>query len=353
MKTSQTDPNWTSGNPLKTTWTYDDFARRTSEVRPDGTSTIWSYAVCSTNGCINNNNEMTVTATVYDSGGGTQSVQNTYLDVIDRPLVTSRTMLSGSYDRNEVRYDNLGRVVKQSMPCVWTAPSTSCTYWTTNTYDVIDRLLTSQRPISATNGNPQTTTYGYEGRTSTVQDALVNTTTKINLVTGPMAQSKDATGYYQMFTYDEFGSLTAVTDSASNALFGATYAYGISAFQTSSKDMDLGPRAYTIDPLGEVTAYSDNKSQSFSQTYDLLSRPLIRTEPDTTTTWTWGSTAASYNIGRLQSVSTLGPDGGTYSESYAFSHRNRGRYRIIGWRRDHSLPRCECESDCPGHVSIQ
>jgi len=164
--------------------------------------------------------------------------------------------------------------------------------------------------------------YGYSGRTTTVQDALGNTTTKISLVTGALARSQDAKGYYQNFTYDAFGSLTAVTDSASNALFSASYAYGLKAFQTASTDMDLGARSYTVDALGEVTGYSDANNHNFSQSYDGLSRPLVRTEPDLTTTWTWGTTAASYNIGKLQSVTATGSNG-TYGESYGYDNYTR------------------------------
>jgi YD repeat-containing protein len=91
-------------------------------------------------------------------------------------------------------------------------------------------------------------------------------------------------------------------------------------------DMDLGARSYTIDALGEVTAYSDAKGQSFSQTYDALSRPLIRTDlvggPDLVTTWTWGSSAASFNIGKLQSVTATGSNG-SYAESYGFDNLTR------------------------------
>src|SRR5580692_11669963 len=110
---------------------------------------------------------MTVTATVLNVGGTTQSATNTYLDSVDRTLVTSSTMLNGAFDRNEVQYNSLGLVAQRGAPCTFV----SCTnYWTTYSYDVLNRLTQSQRPISATNGNLQTTTYGYQGRTTTVTD---------------------------------------------------------------------------------------------------------------------------------------------------------------------------------------
>jgi len=113
-----------------------------------------------------------------------------------------------------------------------------------------------------------------------------------------------------------------VADKNSNILFTANYVYGVSAFQTSSTDADLGVRMYTHDALGEVTAYSDANSQSFSVTYDKLSRPLVRTEPDLTTAYTWGNTASLYNIGKLQSVTAAGSVG-TYTDAYSYDSKTR------------------------------
>jgi len=101
-----------------------------------------------------------------------------------------------------------------------------------------------------------------------------------------------------------------------------TYAYGVKAFRTTLADMDLGSRSYTHDALGEVTAYSDGKGQNFSAIFDALSRMTSRTEPDLTTTWAWGNTAASFNIGKLASVSSTA-SGGTYSEAYTYDSVGR------------------------------
>jgi RHS repeat-associated protein len=185
-----------------------------------------------------------------------------------------------------------------------------------------------QQPISATNNSPKTTYYGYAGRTSTVQDFQGHTTTKISQVTGKLGRTIDAYGYYVNLTYDAAGSLLSATDSASNTLMSATYAYGIKPFQTYFSDMDLGTRTYTVDPLGEVTAYTDSNGNSFSTTYDALSRPHIRTEPDLTTTWTWGNSAGSYNIGKLQQV-TAASSLGTYQESYTFDNLTRPLTTVI------------------------
>ena len=40
------------GNGLVTSWQYDDFGRRISEARPDGTSTTWTFDSCATQNCM-------------------------------------------------------------------------------------------------------------------------------------------------------------------------------------------------------------------------------------------------------------------------------------------------------------
>ena len=324
-------------NGIVVSWQYDNFARKIQENRPNGTSTTWAYNACATAGCVNTNNQMTIVQTQVNSGGATLRIDNTYLDALDRTLVESGQMLSGAYDRREVQYDNLGNTHLTGAPCTFTGCTT---LWTTNTYDSLHRLTSSVRPLSGTVSTPQTTQIQYAGRTTTVTDPLLHKTVKISLPTGLLARSADDNGYYQKFTYDAFGSLLSVVDNASpaNSLFSATYNYGISAFQVTTTDADLGARSNTYDALGELTQYIDAnakaKGQSVSFTYDALSRPKTRTEPDLTTSWTWGSSAALFNIGRLQSVSSSNT--ATYSESYTYDSKTRLSTQTISIPADNS-----------------
>ena len=315
FRTSLTDPNVVTAS-----WQYDPFGRRTREDRPDGTATTWSYADCS-GSCVNTAQKMTVTETVLNVGGSTQTDRFIYLNRYDRPLVTRERLLDGNYDRNEIQYDSRGRISAQTAPCSWT----SCaTFWTTTSYDVLSRPTQAQRPISATNSTLQTSTMQYAGRFVTTTDPQLKQSTKLISVAGTMLRSQDHNGYYQDFTYDPFGSLLSVTDSLSSSLFSATYDYGIDAFQRTSTDTDLGARSNNYNALGELTSYSDAKGQSFSVTYDALSRPLVRTEPDLTTTFTYGNSSAAHNIGALQSVTA-----GSYAESFAYDGIGRPASRTI------------------------
>jgi RHS repeat-associated protein len=329
LRSSLTDPN-----NVTTSWAYTDgFGRLTQETRPDGTYTQYTYQNCSgTTGCLVGSNGLVVGHTVYNTNASVQSSGTTYFDSVDRPLVSNQVMLSGSFSRNEVRYDSLGRVSQKAFPCTWSSLTTTCSYWTTNGYDVVNRLTQSQRPISSTNSNLQTTTYAYAGRTTTVTDPQSNARVAVADVNGWLRQTKDAMGYNVTLAYDSAGSKTKVTDSLGNTLWTGTYNYGIAAFPATSSDTDMGAWSYTFDALGEEAAWTDAKNQSFSATYDALSRPLTRTEPDLFTQWTWGSSASSHNIGKLQSECTGTGTACTsagYSESESYDSLGRRSQRSI------------------------
>jgi RHS repeat-associated protein len=300
-KSSVIDPN-----NLTTSWAYTDgFGRVTQETRPDGTYTTYSYSNCATtNECLAGSNGLDVAYDVYGTNGTVITFGSSYGDPLERPLVTLKVTLGGWYARTDTRYDSLGRVSETSFPCQYTAFTTACSYWTTNSYDVLNRLTQSQRPISSTNSNLQTTTYAYAGRTTTVTDPQSNARVEVTDVNGWLRETKDPMGYVVTLVYDSAGSKTKVTDSLGNTLWSGTYNYGLASFLATASDNDMGAWSFTRDALGEKTSWTDAKSKSFAETYDALSRPLTRSEPDLFTQWTYGSSASSRNIWKLQSVCT-------------------------------------------------
>ncbi len=66
------------------------------------------------------------------------------------------------------------------------------------------------------------------------------------------------------------------------------------------------------------------KGSRSAAAYDALGRRVSRTEPEGTSTWTWGSSAAARNIGRLQSKAGLG-----YAESLTYDGFGRVSTRTI------------------------
>lgn len=320
----------TNPNNLTTSWTYDAFGRKSKETRPDGTSTTWTWSTC-TSFCGWSNSFYQIAQTAYQTNGSTVIRTDTnFYDPVDRVTETTGPTVTGTTQIVQNLYNSLGLKTQQSLPYI----SGGSAYQQTFSYDVLNRLTAITRPISSTNSNPQSTTYAYAGRKLVVSDPYSHTKTIVNDVNGKLRQTTDALGYKITRAYDAASSLIGVTDSVGNTLLsGVTYQYGIKPFRVADSDADRGAWTYTIDSLGERTGWTDAKGQSFSMTYDALSRPLTRTEPDLFSQWTYGSTPASHNVGQLISEcsNTTGSCGSTpiYTETRAFDSDGRLSTRSI------------------------
>lgn len=290
-------------NGVKTQWFYDSFGRKDKEVRPDGTSTVWSLSTCSPS-CGWSNSQYESTATQYQSNGSTVIRTDTTLyDPIDRVTQTEGPTVSGTNAIVQQKYLPTGVLYQKTFPFL--VGSTS--YDTTYTYDALNRVLDIASPNSATDSTIETIKYSYAGRTTTVTDRKsANTTYLVKDVNGWVRQTTDPLGYSVKTTYDAAGSKTLVTDSVGKTLWESSipgkadcYEYGIAAFLTCATDMSLGAWSYTVDSLGEVTKWTDAKGNTINASYDALSRPLSRSDPDPLVSqWTWGS-PATHNAGLL------------------------------------------------------
>jgi YD repeat-containing protein len=312
----------TDSNNLVTTWQYTDgFGRKTKETRPDKTNTQWVYADCRVPGCLMTQGGVDVQETIYNADNSVQASNIHFFDPEDRWLMSqTQAVANNTYNRQEIRYDSFGHIAQRFMPCSYTAALTPCPYQSTTLYDVRNRPYQMQRPVSQQNPALQTTMISYQGDTTVTTDPQMNASTTVSTPTGMVGQVIGASGYVQTFVHDGFGSLLSVTDNHSATLLSATYDYGIGPFQRDVTDMDLDVstaagqhRHYTYTALGELINWSDAKGQSFSMTYDAVSRPLTRTEPGLSTTWTWGNSPANHNVGQLVSLAA-----GTYADAYTF-----------------------------------
>jgi RHS repeat-associated protein len=311
--TGQTNPNNES-----TTWGYDGFGRESLETRPDLTSTVLSYNDCSSSdGCPLSAHALTLVQTIKNYDGTTQSSGTTYYDSLERLLVSNVPLLSGS-SRRENRYDSLGNIKASYAPCTWAGISSVCPYAATTTFDVLNRPTEVQRPVSETNSMSVPTFFTYQGRSTTITDANGHSRVVVKDVNGRLRVATDSLGYSVTTGYDAAGNRMSVSDSLGNTLWSGSYVYGLQAFLTSSTDPDRGGYTYSVDALGERTGWSDSNHQSFAESYDALSRPLTRAEPDLFTQWIWGNSPASHNVGRLVSACT-GTGGSCNANGYAES----------------------------------
>jgi RHS repeat-associated protein len=300
--TSVTDPN-----SLLTTWQYDGFGRRTREGRPDETATRYTINAC-INGCLNPSNlRMFIAAEELDSSSSVVTTKYYYFDQWDRHSRTAYQLLGGGWAAVNRSFNNRGLVAQTSAPYF----SAGTKYFTTYQYDMRGRATQVSRPTSDSNPALQTTYNYYEGLTTRSVDPLNKQATHVANALGGMARSIDHDGYSQTFSYDAFGNVVQVTDSLSNTLQSNTF--NIRGVRTGQTDMDAGTWSFTPNALGEIVSQTDTKSQSSTFGYDRLGRMYTRTEAEGTSTWTWGTSAAAKNIGRLASMSGPG-----YAEGYVY-----------------------------------
>ncbi|MDH4055663.1 MAG: DUF4329 domain-containing protein [Gammaproteobacteria bacterium] len=319
VQTSTTDPNGHVVSSL-----YDEFGRKTRDTRVDGTYTTYTLTACTSGnsycGTSYSRVKTKLRALAKNTAGTEIRYDDSFVDKMDRPVQSERQTLGGAVSRVRTIYDTLGRVSQQSAPSFAVTPA----YNSTTTYDLLNRPTQISRPIDVGNPALQYTITDYFGLTTTTTDAEGKISTKVSDALGRVYRSIDHAGYYQQFEYDAFGSVRRVSDAAGNNLMQATYAYGIEAHRLSSDDMDMGAWTYSPNALGELVAYTDAKAQNFSATFDQLSRPLTRTEPGASATWTWGTSAAAHNIGALAMISTSG-----HSESFSYDTKGRISQRTI------------------------
>ncbi|MDR2215146.1 MAG: hypothetical protein LBE59_04815, partial [Nevskiaceae bacterium] len=322
---THTDPS----GIVQVTNTFDTFQRLQRSTRADGTHTVYSYTLCgvsAVHACENGDkisdltaiNKLVVVADQRDKNEGLISQQLTYLDQFDRPIVQKGQTLSDDYSRVGRQYDALGRVWRESAPCTDSACNQ---YWTTNTFDPVGRVIEQTRPESQLNETPVRTVIVYDRLMQSITDGEGKLSIQRQDANGRLRRSQDHDGYYQDFFYDAAGSLIQVSDTAKDILFSASYSYGIQAFQDATTDMDLGTWQYRYNSLSERTGWTDAKGQSFSQTYDSISRPLTRSGPNLLAQWHWdGDESTPFTKGRLAGMSSSVP---AYSETYRYDSAGR------------------------------
>ena len=148
----------------------------------------------------------------------------------------------------------------------------------------------------------------------------------------PRLVTEPAPGGTTRFDYDALGNLVRIEDSIGAVSSGT---YDLHGFRTQWRDADAGTWTYSGNSLQELLAWTDANGRAFGASYDLLGRLVTRSEPEGTSRWTWGSSAAGHDIGRLQSKSGLG-----YAESFEYDAAGRVVARNItsdqGYRYDYT-----------------
>jgi len=191
---------------------------------------------------------------------------------LDRPNVLSRL--------KQMR----GERVPQHMGCAPKLMNSSSTFWSTTTYDELNRPRQVVAPQNQNAPTGSTTLYSHNGLSTSITDPRGYSTTKVLTPIGELATVTDAAGSTLSYGYDAFGDLISTTDPARNTI---SVSYDALGRKTGISDPDLGSWSYGYDSLGELITQKDAKAQTITLNYDLLGRPLSRIAPDFSYSWTW------------------------------------------------------------------
>ena len=309
---SSTDPN-----KLTTSWQYDDFGRRVQVTRPDMTSTAWSFESCAAGPCWGASDfRFHVYQTSKGSASEVYDQRELLYDGFDRLRSSQYMRVHGAWVTETIQYDALGRPVVRYQPT--SGASNGHIAWT---YDLLDRV-TAQQLYQSNGALDRKTTISHAGRRVFITDPLGRTRTRIVDVAGRLRRVTDPSpGGTTYYDYDSLGGLARIQDPIGAVSSGT---YNLRGFRTQWSDADRGTWTFGGNSLNELVTWTDARGRSFSANYDALGRQTSRTEPDGISTWSWGSSAAARNIGRLKSVSGYG-----YAESLGYDSVGRIANRSI------------------------
>jgi RHS repeat-associated protein len=304
----------TDANQLVTTFDHDGFGRLTRETRPDGTKTELVYSACNvSNGyCGDARLRYQIEKRELDTTGALIRSSRDFVDALGRTLFQQTPTVSGALSNIAVSYDSQGRAVQRSEPYFTGMP----VYFTTTTYDLVGRPTQELRRISEADSGTQTTQYGYNRLVQTLTDPNGKITTKEVNAIGQVVKMTDPASGITRYEYDQFGNTKKTIDPASNQIVNT---FNLRGFKLTTADPDMGNWTYTYYPTGELWTQTDAKSQVVTLTYDKLSRPLTRVEPEGTTTFVYGSSATAHDIGKLTSVTSPG----AFSQSFTYDSAGR------------------------------
>ncbi len=340
----------TGPNALITSWQYDDFGRKTAEIRADNTRTVWFYCFISgrvsdsnsnTSGCpLPGASEIPADAVhfVHSEPRNTGNAKmgaftRVYSDRLGRTLrsVTeafngaSQPAAPGTLIVQDIAYNAFGARVLETQP-YFLATNSSTTGGNGDMgiartdYDALGRPtdIYVADPVGTQSG----VTFGIYGsrtaaRTSVTYNGLTTTTTNDKGQTqvheknprGKLTRATDAQGAQLVHQYDAFDNLVQTKDALGNQ---TALQYDLRGRKTQLTDPDTGIWQYDYNALGElVWQQSPNQralAQQTTMAYDVLGRLISRSEPEYNTTWTYdkyaNNSTCTKGIGKLCEVTS-------------------------------------------------
>lgn len=325
----------TDANQLTTNVTVDDFGRRTKEIYPDGTSTVWSYCWLSANAGDTSSNTPGCSALALASGEAPSDgawfvhserrdssgakmgpFRRVFVDRLGRVIRTSTEGFDGSNQPAGVKggiivqdtvYSASGPVALKTQPYFLssgasTTGGTAAVGVTMLTYDVLGRTKVAYTADLNGNAGSQTfgassgvsygrygsvvaaaTTYTYQGLTTKVKsDAGQETQTDYDVL-GHRLRVTDAAKAQIAYQYDAFGNLVGTKDALQNTI---SITFDIAGRKTQLNDPDSGIWLYCYDAVGDLVATQNALMRGGSAPGACPSAPNSGTTANAVANWT-------------------------------------------------------------------
>jgi RHS repeat-associated protein len=289
-------------NGLTTTYSYYPFGRLQSMTPPDGNTLTMSYG--SPPSSLGGMLQIT-----RSRASGEQSSQ--VLDLLGRPIASSRLAMNGKTSRTLVTYDELFLNKPSLVSVTKFTDDTSAEQDTAFLYDEAGRttsITTSDgRVVQLAYAGLTTTTTDPRGNESyAIQDELGRVVKKVAKM--PASDTGGAREIDTQYIWGAYSQLVQIIDANGNA---TKTVYDRLGRPSSSTDPDRGSRTFGFDAFGNLVSLIDPKGTT-TITPDLLGRTTKIVSSDGTTSYTWDT--AANGIGLL--ASSTSPDGVVLTLAY-------------------------------------
>jgi len=304
----------TDENNQTTTFSYDFMNRLTTITRPDNAQITYSY----TDATPPAQSAVTVSAPIQGTSVRKQTSSFNGLGILVKTTILDGSLTS--YSIAETQYDPLGRPYRVSNPHNSTAQ-----YWTETRFDGLARTAMLIPPDGSPSSN--NTSYAYATNTVTVTDpagkrrkSQIDGSGRLVSVWEPDVNNGNALTQLTSYTYSVFDTLATVAQGVQTR----TYSYDALSRLTSVKTPETNNQAvsYQYDPVFYtlVTQRTDARGVLTSYNYDALNRlqqisynvGTTGVPATPTVTFTYGTSAAQNNNGRLMAM-TDGVGSGAYT----------------------------------------
>lgn len=275
--------NYKAGSPSKVTYPngsvteieFDPFARPAREFAPDPIS---GSLVEKKSYIYNDTSYPNSKVEKVNLSAGLSNTTYTYTDGLGR-AVQNKTEAENGFITLDFVYNNLGNLVKESLPYItssgdYSTPTTNTNLLKQYSHDAVGRIVS----ISDTSG---TISNNYNLWATTITDQLGNQKVYINDAFGNLIFVKEGiilgTFYTTSYNWNHNSNLVRVTDAQGNI---RNFSYNALGERTMAEDLhspsdtSYGIWLYSYDLAGNLKNYQNPNGNSISYTYDNVNRVL-------------------------------------------------------------------------------